>query len=165
MRSTRACNCAQVADHSRRRPTILTPSEHARDLDGRPRVAAGRRNFKVIKSFSQHIFLRPGDTSFASTGTHYVEPAGRLLVSSSYRWAEDEGPGSSGYVSRVDEFRALNTDRAPRARYNAVTAADGLLQVEPAPYGGLAVRRSLPAGRLNSVLDCSRRKLGGPTTD
>ncbi len=56
------------------------------------------------QSFSQHIFLRPGDTSFASTGTHYVEPGGRLLISSSYRWAKDEGPGNSGYVSRVDEI-------------------------------------------------------------
>ncbi len=36
-------------------------------------------------------------------GTHYVEPSGRLLISSSYRWSEDEGPGSSSYVSRVDE--------------------------------------------------------------
>jgi hypothetical protein len=56
------------------------------------------------RSFQQHIFLSPGDTSFASTGTHYVEPGGRLLISSSYRWAEDEGPGSSSYVSRVDEI-------------------------------------------------------------
>jgi hypothetical protein len=52
---------------------------------------------------SVHISFRPGDTGFASTGTHYVDKAGRLLVSSSYRWAEDEGPGDSGYVSRVDE--------------------------------------------------------------
>jgi hypothetical protein len=52
---------------------------------------------------SVHISFRPGDTGFASTGTHYVEKSGRLLVSSSYRWAEDEGPGNSGYVSRVDE--------------------------------------------------------------
>jgi len=56
------------------------------------------------QSISQHVFLRPGDTSFASTGTHYVEPGGRLLISSSYRWAEEEGPGSSSYVSRVDEI-------------------------------------------------------------
>ena len=27
----------------------------------------------------------------------------RLLLSSSYRWARDEGPGDSDYVSRVDE--------------------------------------------------------------
>jgi hypothetical protein len=53
--------------------------------------------------YSVHIFFRPGDTGFANTGTHYVEASGRLLVSSSYRWAEDEGPGSSSYVSRVDE--------------------------------------------------------------
>lgn len=53
--------------------------------------------------FSVHIFLKPGDTSFTNTGTHHVEPSGRLLLSSSYRWAEDEGPGDSSYVSRVDE--------------------------------------------------------------
>ena len=53
--------------------------------------------------FSTHIVFPSGDTSFASTGTHYVEDTGRLLVSSSYRWSEDEGPGNSGYVSRVDE--------------------------------------------------------------
>jgi hypothetical protein len=52
---------------------------------------------------SVHIFLRPGKTSFASTGNHYVDRKGRLLISSSYRWAEDEGPGDSGFVSRVDE--------------------------------------------------------------
>jgi hypothetical protein len=52
---------------------------------------------------SVHVFFRPGDTGFVSTGTHYVEQSGRLLLSSSYRWAEDEGPGGSSYVSRVDE--------------------------------------------------------------
>jgi hypothetical protein len=51
---------------------------------------------------SVHIYFRKGDTSFANTGTHYVENSGRLLISSSYRWAESEGPGGS-YVSRVDE--------------------------------------------------------------
>jgi hypothetical protein len=56
------------------------------------------------RSAAVHVDFAPGDTSFASTGTHYVEPSGRLLVSSSYRWAEDEGPGSSGYVTRVDEL-------------------------------------------------------------
>ncbi|HKD32203.1 MAG TPA: hypothetical protein VKB73_01905 [Gaiellaceae bacterium] len=53
--------------------------------------------------FSVHVYFRAGDTGFASTGTHYVEPTGRLLLSSSYRWAEDEGPGDSSFVSRVDE--------------------------------------------------------------
>jgi hypothetical protein len=56
------------------------------------------------RAFYQHISFKPGDTSFASTGTHYVEPGGRLLISSSYRWAKDEGPGNSSYVSRVDEI-------------------------------------------------------------
>ena len=51
-----------------------------------------------------HIFFKAGDTGFASTGTHYVNKAGRLLISSSYRYAEDEGPGDSSYVSRVDEI-------------------------------------------------------------
>jgi hypothetical protein len=53
--------------------------------------------------FSVHVSFRPGNTGFASTGTHYVEKSGRLLLSSSYRWAEDEGPGESSFVSRVDE--------------------------------------------------------------
>jgi hypothetical protein len=53
--------------------------------------------------FSVHIKLPPGQTSFTNTGTHWVERSGRLLVSSSYRWSEDEGPGESSYVSRVDE--------------------------------------------------------------
>lgn len=51
---------------------------------------------------SVHISVRSGATGFANTGRHYVEPSGRLLISSSYR-SEDEGPGSSSYVSRVDE--------------------------------------------------------------
>jgi hypothetical protein len=53
--------------------------------------------------YSVHVTFRPGDTGFASTGTYHVEPSGRLLLSSSYRWAKDEGPGDSSYVSRVDE--------------------------------------------------------------
>jgi len=52
---------------------------------------------------SVHVFFPHGDTGFASTGTHLVEKSGRLLLSSSYRWAKDEGPGDSSYVSRVDE--------------------------------------------------------------
>ena len=52
---------------------------------------------------SVHVFFPPGDTSFTNTGTHHVEQSGRLLLSSSYRWAKEEGPGSSSYVSRVDE--------------------------------------------------------------
>lgn len=50
-----------------------------------------------------HVFFPPGDTGFVSTGTAYVEESGRLLLATSYRWAEDEGPGESSYVSRVDE--------------------------------------------------------------
>jgi hypothetical protein len=51
-----------------------------------------------------HLTFKPGDTGFASTGTHHVEPSGRLLVSSSYRWSKNELPGEAGYVSRVDEL-------------------------------------------------------------
>jgi hypothetical protein len=54
-------------------------------------------------AFSTKITFRPGDTGFSSTGTHHVEHSGRILVSSSYRWAECEGPGRSRFVSRVDE--------------------------------------------------------------
>jgi len=57
--------------------------------------------------YSVHVIFKPGDTGFASTGTHHVEPSGRLLLSSSYRWAKDEGPGDSSYVSRVDECPSL----------------------------------------------------------
>ena len=53
--------------------------------------------------FSTHIFLKPGETSFATNGTHHVEESGRLLLASTYRWARDDGPGDSSYVSRVDE--------------------------------------------------------------
>jgi hypothetical protein len=55
------------------------------------------------RRWSVHIRLREGETSFATDGTHHVEPSGRLLLSSSYRWARDEGPGDSDYVSRIDE--------------------------------------------------------------
>jgi hypothetical protein len=51
-----------------------------------------------------HVVFPPGRTSFASTGTHYVDERGRLLVSSSYRWAQDYFPGGIGFVSRVDEL-------------------------------------------------------------
>ena len=50
-----------------------------------------------------HVIFAAGDTGFCSTGTHYVEPSGRLLVSTSYRWAKDDLSGGAGYVSRVDE--------------------------------------------------------------
>jgi hypothetical protein len=53
---------------------------------------------------STHMFLLSGDTGFASTGTCYVDRDGRLLVSSSYRWSENELPDGVGYVSRVDEL-------------------------------------------------------------
>jgi hypothetical protein len=58
-----------------------------------------------ITPFGQpsHVIFAAGDTGFCSTGTHYVEPSGRLLVSSSYRWAKDDLSGGAGYVSRVDE--------------------------------------------------------------
>jgi hypothetical protein len=55
------------------------------------------------RRFSVHVDFPAGDTGFANTGTHYVEPSGRMLLSSSYRWSEEEGPGTSSYVSRVDE--------------------------------------------------------------
>lgn len=52
------------------------------------------------------VDFAPGDTGFTSTGTHYVEPGGQILVSSSYRWSEDQSH-EYGYVSRVDEILGL----------------------------------------------------------
>ena len=49
-----------------------------------------------------HVVLPAGETSFTNTGTHYVDPNGRLLISSSERWAHDRGD-PFGYESRVDE--------------------------------------------------------------
>jgi hypothetical protein len=51
-----------------------------------------------------HVSFKPGDTGFASTGTHHVEKSGRLLLLSSYRWAKNERPEDVSYVSRVDEL-------------------------------------------------------------
>lgn len=72
-----------------------------------PSFAIGDRTANV------HISFNAGDTGFASTGTHHVEASGRLLISSSYRWAEDEGPGSSSYVSRVDECPSSTPPTGP----------------------------------------------------
>ena len=56
------------------------------------------------RSSSTHVYLRPGDTGFASDGTHHVDDAGTLLVSSSWRWSDNpDDAGDFGYVSRVDE--------------------------------------------------------------
>lgn len=43
-----------------------------------------------------------GGTSFTNTGTHYVDKNGRAIISSSERWAQDEG-NPYGWESRVDE--------------------------------------------------------------
>jgi hypothetical protein len=62
--------------------------------------------FKIMPptSFSpQHIIFPSDGTSFASTGTHFVDPLGRLLVSSCFRWAQDKSD-IAGYVTRVDEL-------------------------------------------------------------
>jgi hypothetical protein len=60
--------------------------------------------FKISdRLFSQHVVFPPGDTSFASTGTHYVNKEGTIMISTSYRWAKDDLSGGAGYVTRVDE--------------------------------------------------------------
>jgi hypothetical protein len=54
-----------------------------------------------------HIFFPAGDTGFANSGTHYVEKTGRLLISSSYRWAENIKPIADPvleFAFRVDEL-------------------------------------------------------------
>jgi hypothetical protein len=76
-------------------------AEHSDDYIDVYRVAFGSRFQLLEKAESVHIYLPPGDTSFNSTGTHHVDRSGKLLVSSSYRGAENRGNGV--YGSRVDE--------------------------------------------------------------
>jgi hypothetical protein len=54
-----------------------------------------------------HFFFPEGGTSFTNTGTHWVDHSGRLLISSSERWAQDEGV-PFGWESRVDECVPVN---------------------------------------------------------
>jgi len=49
-----------------------------------------------------HFILPAGTTSFTTTGAHWVEPGGRMLVSSSDRWSQDLDNAFS-WESRVDE--------------------------------------------------------------
>lgn len=85
-------------------------SDHPTETDGADYVDVYELTTSpfVIKrlAYRKHVSLPHGATSFANTGTSYVERAGRLLVGSSYRWSKDEGPGDSSYVSRVDESAA-----------------------------------------------------------
>lgn len=53
-----------------------------------------------------HIILPAGETGFINTGTHYVNKNGRLIISSSERWAHDYSDllgDQVSYASRVDE--------------------------------------------------------------
>ena len=74
--------------------------------------------------FSVHVTLRPGVTSFATDGTHYVESTGRLLLSSSSRWPDADGPGESNWVSRVDECPSAETGGS-RGRARDAQVSDG----------------------------------------
>jgi hypothetical protein len=61
-----------------------------------PEVALGEE-----VSWSPVPFTLPeGGTSFTNTGTHYVDHDGRLLISSSERWSQEE---NGNWESRVDE--------------------------------------------------------------
>ncbi len=53
------------------------------------------------------FFFPAGGTSFTNSGTHYVDRNGRILISSSERWAQDEGE-PFGWESRVDECEPAN---------------------------------------------------------
>ncbi len=53
------------------------------------------------------FFFPAGGTSFTNTGTHYVDRNGRILISSSERWAQDEGEPFD-WESRVDECAPVN---------------------------------------------------------
>lgn len=102
-----ACQVKLIRDSLGRWYLLGFRSDPSDDPNGTDYVDVYRIQFSPFaispRLYSKHIAFPSGDTGFANTGTHYVEPTGRLLLSSSYRWSEDEGPGNSGYVSRVDE--------------------------------------------------------------
>ena len=78
---------------------------------GTPRtiVSTFRQRFGPRNAAIAPMSHAAGDTGFASTGTHYVDAAGRLLLSSSYRWSKQNEAGEprqdhgGDYLSRVDE--------------------------------------------------------------
>lgn len=105
-----ACQCKLVRDSTGAWFLLAYHSEPADDPNGTDYVDlydVAWEPFTISwRRRKAHVSFRHGDTGFANTGTHHVEPSGRLLLSSSYRWAKDEGPGDSSYVSRVDEIPA-----------------------------------------------------------
>jgi hypothetical protein len=102
-----ACQNKLITDATSRRFLLVFRGDPADDPNGTDYVDVYGVRFSPFiishRLFSVHISFKAGDTGFANTGTHHVEKSGRLLISSSYRWAKDEGPGDSSYVSRVDE--------------------------------------------------------------
>jgi hypothetical protein len=103
-----ACQCKLVRDSTGSWFLLAYHSEPSDDPNGTDYVDLYEVTWEPFtisyRRRKVHVSFRPDDTGFANTGTHHVEPSGRLLLSSSYRWAEDEGPGDSSYVSRVDEI-------------------------------------------------------------
>lgn len=103
-----ACQCKLVRDSTGAWFLLAYHSEPARDPNGADYVdlySVTWEPFTISYRLRKvHVSFRSGDTGFAATGTHHVEPSGRLLLSSSYTWARDEGPGDSSFVSRVDEI-------------------------------------------------------------
>ena len=104
-----ACQIKLVHDRAGAWSLLGFRSDPSDDPNGADYVDVYRVTFNgptmtiSARASSHHIFLPSGDTGFASTGTHFVEPSGRMLLSSSYRWAKDEGPNGTSYVHRVDE--------------------------------------------------------------
>ena len=98
-----------VCDATGQRFLLGFRSDAPDDPNGTDYVDAYRLRFTPTFAISprvltRHVSFPSGDTGFASTGTHYVDGTGRLLLLSSSRWSDDVGPGDASYVSRVDEL-------------------------------------------------------------
>jgi hypothetical protein len=103
-----ACQTKLVRDSSRNWFLLGYRSDPSDDPNGTDYVDVFGVRFDpfVISSKIEqvHISFPAGDTGFANSGTHYVEKTGRLLISSSYRWAENIDPTQEDFVCRVDEL-------------------------------------------------------------
>jgi hypothetical protein len=102
-----------VCDATGERFLLGFRSDSPDDPNGTDYVDAYRVRFTPTfaispRVLSRHVSFPSGDTGFASTGTHYVDEAGRLLLLSSSRWSDDVAPGDASYVSRVDELASAS---------------------------------------------------------
>jgi hypothetical protein len=108
-----------------------------------------------------HPTFKPGDTGFASTATRHVEPSGRLLVSSSYRWAENKLLHRAGQLARTGlvqrpyrherQIRIRGSSPQPGLTVRPGPALRGTEQPRPQQPRRLALNMSIVPGVEASV--------------